>query len=107
MNTPKATHGGARPGAGRKKNEPVLLDLGFSTDDPKEFLLAIMVNVGIDVKLRVDAAKSLMPFIYTKLNDRLSGKKDMRQAAASNVVKGKYSPSAPPKLSVIKLVRDR
>lgn len=48
--------------------------------DPKDFLSAVMNDVGEDVKLRVDAAKSLMPYVHAKPGEK--GKKQERQEAA-------------------------
>ena len=52
--------------------------------DPRAFLLAAMNDVELEPKLRVDAAKALMPFEFAKKGE--GGKKDeaaTRQKAAS------------------------
>lgn len=95
----RANTGGARPGAGRKKKESTNIDsLLKNKDDPKLFLINAMNNVGLDDRLRIDAAKSLMPFMYVKKGE--GGKKDERQEAAKNVSKGRFGASQPPKLVI-------
>lgn len=66
--------GGARPGAGRKPKEPTILQLAATHSDPKTFLAAVMNDAGTDVKLRVDAAKALMPYLHRKVGE--VGKKE-------------------------------
>ncbi len=66
--------GGARPGAGRKPNPPTILQLAATHSDPKTFLAAVMNDAGTDVKLRVDAAKALMPYLHRKVGE--VGKKE-------------------------------
>lgn len=66
--------GGARPGAGRKPNPPTILQLAATHSDPKSFLAAVMNDSGTDVKLRVDAAKALMPYLHRKVGE--VGKKE-------------------------------
>ena len=94
--------GGVRPGAGRKKPEPALLSIpvpvldSLAHKDPKVFLLALMNDLEADVKLRADAAKSLMPFMHQKLGE--GGKKEEKQEAAKKISAGKFGASAPPRL---------
>ena len=66
--------------------------------DPKHFLMAAMNDGELDDKLRIDAAKALMPFVHGKIGD--AGKKDQRQDAAKKVAGGKFAAAAPPKLIV-------
>jgi phage terminase small subunit len=71
----RANSGGARPGAGRKqgtknprtiaRNEAARL-LPYS-DDPLAWLLVLMGDTRQDLRLRVDAAKALMPYCHAKL----------------------------------------
>lgn len=56
--------------------------------DPKDFLAAVMNDAGEDVKLRVDAAKALMPYIHAKPGEK--GKKQERQEAAEKAA-GRFS----------------
>lgn len=87
--------GGARPGAGRKPKEPAIITLAATYDDPAKFLRAVMNDSGSEAKLRVDAAKALMPFVHQKLGE--GGKKEQKDAAAKKVA-GRFTAAAPPKL---------
>lgn len=91
----KGRSGGARPGAGRKPKEPPILALAATYDDPAKFLRAVMNDSGSEAKLRVDAAKALMPFVHQKLGE--GGKKEQKQAEA-NKVASRFATAAPPKL---------
>ena len=64
--------GGARPGAGRKPKPPTLIDFGRMFKDPKMFLLALMRNEQVELTIRVDAAKALLPFMYARTRHRAS-----------------------------------
>lgn len=91
----KGKSGGYRPGAGAKPRAPILLDLGQKFDDPKDFLIKAMSSTALDLRLRIDAAKALLPYQYAKAGE---GKKQEAEAAASRVAKGKFAPATPPKL---------
>ena len=78
--------------SGREINLP---DLSQMYSDPKDFLVALMNDTAEDVKLRLDAAKALMPFTHQKKGE--GGKKEQRNEAAKKVA-SRFSPSAPPKL---------
>lgn len=56
--------------------------------DPKDFLLSVMNDLGSEPKLRVDAAKALMPFVHPRKGE--SGKKDQAQAKAEQASTGKF-----------------
>ena len=73
-------------------------DLAKLYSDPRDFLSAVMNDAAEDIKLRVDAAKSLMPYMHTKLGEQ--GKKEAKQDKAAQVAGGKFAQSAPPKLIV-------
>lgn len=75
-------------------------DLGAMTTftDPKAFLVAAMNDGRTEPKLRVDAAKALMPFVHAKLGE--AGKKDVKADAAKKAGTGKFASAAPPKLVV-------
>ena len=93
-NQPKRQHGGARAGAGRPKNTPQLLQTLPSTNDPKAFLLALMNDLEADIKLRADAAKTLLPFMHQRQAD--VGIKDEKLEAAKKAGAGKYGAGRPP-----------
>lgn len=75
--------------------KPDVLALALTYDDPIAFLKAVMNDSGEDIKLRVDAAKAMLPYMHQKKGE--GGKKDARQEAAQKVA-GRFAPSAPPKL---------
>ena len=85
--------GGARVGAGRKPNPPVILDVA-ATNDPLQFLRLVMDNNDADIKLRIAAAVALMPYVHAKRSD--TGKKDEAEKAAKKASTGRYASSAPP-----------
>lgn len=115
----KGKSGGFRPGAGRKPQKPILIEeapkdsasaaeespevievvLASDGKDPIEFLEAVMLNPGLDAKLRIDAAKALLPFKHVRKGE--AGKKETRQEAAKKAGSGKFASSAPP-LRVVK-----
>lgn len=70
-----------------------------STDDPKQFLTAVMNHPGVDGRLRIDAAKTLLPFTHAKLAEQ--GKKVERANAAKEAGTGKYAAAQPPKLALV------
>nr|SPS06147.1 protein of unknown function [Candidatus Nitrotoga fabula] len=39
------------------------------TLDPKSFLMAVLNNPDADSKLRIDAARTLLPFMYSKIRE--------------------------------------
>lgn len=67
--------------------------------DPKSFLLAAMNDGELEPRLRIDAAKALMPFTHAKLGE--GGKKDQKQADAEKVA-SRFSAAAPPALKAVK-----
>ncbi|WP_296261637.1 MULTISPECIES: terminase small subunit [unclassified Pseudomonas] len=79
-------------------------DLGKAMrfSDPKEFLLATMNDFETDSKLRVDAAKALMPFIHPRKGE--GGKKEEKENAAKKAAKGRFG-AAPPPLSHLRAVK--
>lgn len=84
--------GGARPGAGRPPKKPEILALAATYDDPEKFLRAVMNDVATDAKIRVDAAKALMPYVHPK-------KGDAKKPEAPKP-SGRFGVKAPPKLVV-------
>lgn len=92
------THGGARPGAGRKPRQiqTVSRERIAETSDPVQFLTATMNDPEIDIRLRVEAAKVLLRFICRRAT--AEGKKE-RQAEAAKKVAGRFSASTPPNIT--------
>ena len=89
--------GGARAGAGRKKKEAPTVDIS-SNGDPKVFLTDLMNSPEADVRMRVDAAKALMPFVHQKLGE--GGKKEALDDKAKKASVGRFVVKLPPKLVV-------
>ncbi|AXO88435.1 terminase small subunit [Pseudomonas parafulva] len=80
--------------------EPAGFDLAQALlhRDPKDFLLSVMNDMGTEPKLRVDAAKALMPFVHPRKGE--SGKKDQAQAKAEQASTGKFGARRGPLRSV-------
>lgn len=72
------------------------LNQALSHRDPRAFLLAAMNDNLLEPKLRIDAAKALMPFEFAKKGE--GGKKE-QQADAAKKVASRFAPAAPPKLA--------
>jgi len=96
---PRPNSGGARPGAGRPKLQPVIIeDAEMQTLDPKEFLASLMGNPAADVRLRADAAKTLLMAELRMAEAK--GKKEQKQEAAERA-SSRFAPSIPPKLRAV------
>lgn len=93
----KKGSGGYREGAGRKPNPPTILQIAATYDDPQNFLRAVMNDSETDAKLRVDAAKALMPFVHTRKGS--GGKKGEAEEKAKKAA-NRFAPASPPKLVV-------
>jgi len=65
-----------------------------------DFMLFVMNDPQCSAALRLDAAKALAPYQHAKKGEL--GKKEQQGEAAAKVGTGKYAPSAPPKLALIK-----
>ena len=60
-------HGGRRKGAGRpvgSRNRPRLIHGLPETNDPLQWLLALVNHTAAPLRVRVNAAKALMPFMH-------------------------------------------
>ena len=68
------THGGHRPGAGRKPgtlnrfSKELLAKASQSGTLPVEYLLETMRDQSLDTRLRIDAAKAAAPYVHQKLS---------------------------------------
>ena len=61
--------GGRRKGAGRPagaRNRPVLVHGLPETADPLQWLLALVNHTAAPLRVRVNAAKALMPYCHTR-----------------------------------------
>jgi phage terminase small subunit len=102
---PRPNSGGFRKGAGRKPAASLKAKASIAVAlakyrDPKPFLLDIMNDVNQEYRLRVDAAKALLPFTHKKMGE--SGKKEDRNERAKKVAKGKFHAGLPPKVTPIR-----
>lgn len=59
-----------------------------ATADPVEFLTKVMNEPAADLRLRIDAAKAMLPFKHKKLGE--GGKKDEKDAAAKKAGTGRF-----------------
>lgn len=90
----------ASPGKKDKTGERAPSDV-LAHNDPMAFLRSIMNDPGQEPRMRIDAAKAMLPYTHRKLGEE--GKKEERQKAAESAAKGgsKFAPPPPP----LKLVR--
>ncbi|MFT0533941.1 terminase small subunit [Castellaniella hirudinis] len=79
--------------AGKDVNLP---DLGKMFSDPQDFLKALMNDVSEDMKLRLDAAKALMPFTHERKGE--ASKKSAKEDAANKAMQGRFAVPAAPRL---------
>jgi hypothetical protein len=93
--------GGARPGAGRKPSPPRKRKAkALQTQDPDEFLRAVMADPNADFKDRMAAALALKKAGKAAP----AGKKEQQQAAANAIVQRNLAPAAAPTLARPRLV---
>lgn len=85
----------AAQGAGVSQPTPEAIP---AVDDPLQWLLSAMKNPALDDKLRIDAAKALLPFMHSKKGE--GGKKEEKLDAAKKAGKGRFAAAAAPKLIV-------
>jgi phage terminase small subunit len=102
---PRANSGGMRKNAGRKPIASLKAETSIAVTlakyrDPKPFLLDIMNDLNQDYRLRVDAAKALLPFTHRKLGE--TGKKEDKNERAGKASKGKFHAGLPPKITPIR-----
>ncbi|MEH6434301.1 terminase small subunit [Massilia sp. DD77] len=64
-----------------------------ATADPVEFLTNVMNEPAADLRLRIDAAKAMLPFKHKKLGE--GGKKDQKDEEAKKVA-SRFSAARPP-----------
>lgn len=75
-----------------------LADLSKLYNDPLVFLKAVMNDGGEDLKLRVDAAKAMLPYTHGRIGEQ--GKKEQKAVAAKKASAGRFGQSAPPRVVV-------
>lgn len=69
-----------------------------ATDDPLAFLRSAMNNEMLPVPTRIEAAKSILPYVHGRIGE--IGKKQAKTDAANKAVegRGKFAPKSPPQL---------
>jgi phage terminase small subunit len=72
---------------------PFDINRALQYSDPQAFLLATMNDSRTEDKLRIDAAKALMPFMHQRLGE--GGKKDAKEEAAKKAA-SKFGALPPP-----------
>ena len=76
------SHGGKRPGAGRKAGSATTRTREIANAiseglTPLEYLTSVYRDIGQDEAKRIDAAKAAAPYVHAKLNSvQLSGDPD-------------------------------
>lgn len=91
----------AKPDVDDEDDSPVFdLSRALAFTDPKAFLIAAMNDPEAEAKLRVDAAKALMPFMHQRKGE--TGKKEEKQDAAEKAAAGLYGTGKPPPLRSVK-----
>lgn len=70
-----------------------------ATADPVEFLTKVMNEPAADLRLRIDAAKAMLPFKHQKLGE--GGKKDQKNEEAKKVA-SRFGAGRPPSLKAVK-----
>lgn len=86
-----------RPAAPPQGDEPPGGPDDTHYDDPEKFLMHQMNDPKLEMRMRIDVAKALMPFKHQKLGE--GGKKDQRLSNAKAVGQGKFAvPPPPPRL---------
>lgn len=90
------------PGSGADTPPPPAAFDDEYCEDPREFLKKAMNDRLLESKLKIQAAIALLPYDHAKLGE--TGKKEQKDQAAGEVVKGRFAP-APPPPAQMKLVR--
>ena len=89
---------GGAAGAGAPALSPLadnLVDIP-TTSDPMEFLTNVMNEPTVDLRIRTDVAKAMLPFKHKKLGE--GGKKDQVGERAKSVA-GRFGQAAAPRLA--------
>lgn len=82
------------PAAGADVDDFLLTEF----EDPRDFLVAVMNEQAAEPRLRVEAAKTLMPYVHGKVAEQ--GKKGQKADAAKKASTGRFGQGAPPRLAV-------
>nr|WP_288355645.1 terminase small subunit [uncultured Pseudomonas sp.] len=82
-----------------KVNSDRAAETEASGKDPIAFLERMMANELEDPKLRIDAAKALLPYKHAKKGEL--GKKEQAKEKAGQAAGGKFGPRQPPQLKAV------
>jgi len=63
------------------------------------FLMAVMNDQEAGARVRIEAARALMPYQHAKKGD--GGKKEEQRAAAQKASRGRFAPATTPKLLLV------
>ena len=100
------SRGGARPGAGRPRKKRHIDSTKPSLPagkilDPLTYMLQVMNDPSEDKDLRARMAVSAAPYIHARKGEG-AGKKQDKAERAKAAGSGKFAPSRPPSLKVVK-----
>lgn len=79
---PVSKRGGKRAGAGRPFKQ--VINIVPITGDPKSFLMSVMNDQSIDMRLRIDAAKTLAPFFHARVGEGGEKRGSTKRSKESN-----------------------
>ena len=77
----------------------ILADVEIRERDPREVLIQVMNHPGLEIEIRKDAAKALMPYEHAKKDG--AGKKEEKAAAAKKAGAGRFAAGTAPPLKVV------
>lgn len=103
------SRGGFRPGAGRPKKNRIQASSSVELAIPERRMTALEIletaanDKTLDWRLRIDAARALLPYHSVKAG-RSIGKKEEREEAAKKAASGRFG--ARPAPNVIKIQRN-
>jgi phage terminase small subunit len=90
---PAATATAKRP-PGRPVDPKTIIDAA-PTQDPRAFLESVMNGPENDARLRIDAAKALMPYHHKRLGE--TGKKEQAKEDSAKVAAGRFKAGTAPR----------
>lgn len=96
---PRKNAGGARPGAGRKP-KPKIPPVPVEASNMLELLQKVALGHVEATPLQVRAAIAAVQYTHHKAGE--GGKKDGQREAAKGAAAGRFRPSAPPALALVK-----
>lgn len=93
--------GGPRPGSGRpRKQKEDVVPVAVEAVDMLDMLQKVALGLTEATPLQVRAAIAAVQYTHHKVGD--GGKKESKEREAEEVSKGRFAPSEPPKLQLVK-----